>query len=571
MSNNGTMCDVAIIGGGPGGSTLGSLLRKYRPEASVVILDKERFPRDHVGESQLPPIGDVLEEMGCWDKVEAANFPIKIGATFRWGKSDDLWDFEFLPIDQFRDEPRPAQYEGQRRQTAFQVDRLVYDDILLRHAESLGCTVREETLVTDVRTTGDRVEGLEIKGGEVLTARHYVDASGHVGIMRRALGVPTEVPTQLQNIAIWDYWENAEWAVEIGVGATRVQVMSLEHGWLWFIPLGPTRTSIGFICPSSHYKQMKSSPETLYLDAIARDPRIAALTERATRRGEIETTTDWSFVAERCQGENWFLVGESAGFADPVLAAGLTLTHTGARELAYTIRALDEGEHDAAWLKEHYERNQLDRVRQHIRFADYWYAANGQFTDLQEHCQSIARGAGLRLSPEAAWRWLAQGGFTNDSLGQVGIGGLDVSATKQLTAMFVDKDARWKINDYNVFKLNLTGAEERQVPQYADGEITPVTCYFKAGHRLPMTGLFRLLTDILSGTSDIGVIHEQLSNHFQSTLPREHVPVAMKHAVQTLEVMLGEGWLLAKLDKRKPRLNVASPAVGAMIHPNVDG
>ena len=89
---------MAIIGGGPGGSTLGCLLRKYDPTCRVIILEKEKFPRDHIGESQLPPVSGVLEEMGCWDKVEAANFPIKIGATFRWGKSAELWDFEFLPL-----------------------------------------------------------------------------------------------------------------------------------------------------------------------------------------------------------------------------------------------------------------------------------------------------------------------------------------------------------------------------------------------------------------------------------------------------------------------------------------
>lgn len=93
--------DVIVIGGGPAGSTLGTLLRKYNPALNVLILEKEQFPREHVGESQLPPISKILDEMGCWDKVEAANFPIKIGATYRWGSSPKLWDFEFLPVRQF--------------------------------------------------------------------------------------------------------------------------------------------------------------------------------------------------------------------------------------------------------------------------------------------------------------------------------------------------------------------------------------------------------------------------------------------------------------------------------------
>ena len=384
------------------------------------------------------------------------------------------------------------------------------------------------------------------------------------------MGVETQAPTSLQNIAIWDYWENAEWAVEIGVGATRVQVMSLDHGWLWFIPLGPTRTSIGFICPVAHYKTLSGSTEEIYLEAVGRCPRVSSLTTNATRRGEVETTTDWSFVADRCVGDNWFLVGEAAGFADPILAAGLTLTHTGARELAYTINAMDSGAHDRDWLCRHYSDNQLARVRQHIRFADYWYASNGVFTDLQDHCKEIAKEAGLRLNADAAWRWLAQGGFTNDSAGQVGIGGLDVAATKQINAKFAGRDAKWKLNDYNVFKLNLTGAEETTVPRYVDGEIHAVPSYEKAGHRLTRTGVFSVLMDVLETTAEAGEIFTRLQQLFARQLPQSERRVALQHAIQSLEVMLAEGWLLAKLDKKKPRLSVESPEVGTLIHPNAD-
>ena len=160
--------DVVIVGGGPGGSTLGTLLRKYNPELKVLILEKERFPREHVGESQLPPISAVLIEMGCWDKVEAANFPIKIGATYTWGNTVDPWDFEFLPLDAIKeDEPRPAKYEGWRQQTAFQVDRAIYDKILLDQARLLGCEVREETRVAGLERAleppGDPGDGIGIE------------------------------------------------------------------------------------------------------------------------------------------------------------------------------------------------------------------------------------------------------------------------------------------------------------------------------------------------------------------------------------------------------------------------
>src|SRR6187200_1147546 len=142
--------DVVIVGGGPGGSTLGGLIKKYRPNWSVLIAEREKFPREHVGESQLPHIGAVLEELGVWDAVEAAEFPVKIGATFRWGKEPELWDFNFLPPQAYIGQTRPAPYDGVRRLTAFQVDRAIYDDILLRHAARLGCTVCEETAIRDV-------------------------------------------------------------------------------------------------------------------------------------------------------------------------------------------------------------------------------------------------------------------------------------------------------------------------------------------------------------------------------------------------------------------------------------
>ncbi|MCU0317585.1 MAG: tryptophan 7-halogenase, partial [Fimbriimonadaceae bacterium] len=216
MKNN--SYDVAIIGGGPAGSTTGTLLKKYNPNLNVLILEREKFPRDHVGESQLPLISHILHEMEVWEKVEQAGFPIKIGATYRWGKTDDLWDLEFAPGIQSADMPRPGTFDGARRHTAFQVDRAIYDKILLDHAAEFGVEVREETKVTEVLTSGDRVDGLTLESGETITATHYVDASGNVGLIRRALGVEVDCPSSLKNIAIWDYWQNAEWAVEIGVG-----------------------------------------------------------------------------------------------------------------------------------------------------------------------------------------------------------------------------------------------------------------------------------------------------------------------------------------------------------------
>src|SRR5579859_1781179 len=166
MNQTGIHTDVAIIGGGPAGATAACLIRKYRPDLGVTVLEREVFPRDHVGESLLPPISPILVEMGCWDKVEAASFPIKIGATYRWGKRPELWDFDFVPSERFKDEPRPGKFEGQRVGTAFQVDRAIYDKILLDQARDLGCEVREGTPVRTVVKAGDLVQALELESPE---------------------------------------------------------------------------------------------------------------------------------------------------------------------------------------------------------------------------------------------------------------------------------------------------------------------------------------------------------------------------------------------------------------------
>jgi flavin-dependent dehydrogenase len=295
------MYDVAIIGGGPAGSTAGCILKKYNPDLKVVIFEREKFPRDHVGESQLPPISRMLDEMGVWDKVEAAGFPVKIGATYRWGKSPELWDFEFIPPALYVDD-RPGKYEGLRKYTAFQVDRAIYDTILLDHAESLGCEIRRECKVATILHSKDHIDGLELEDGSRVEARYYIDASGHVGILRRALGIKADSPTTLQNIAIWDYWQNAEWAVEIGVGGTRIQILSLGYGWIWFIPLGPTRTSIGLIVPATYYKTCGLKYEELYAKALQEDPLVSRLIAKASSEGSLKTTKDWSFLAERHVG-----------------------------------------------------------------------------------------------------------------------------------------------------------------------------------------------------------------------------------------------------------------------------
>jgi len=561
MIQNGTASqyDVAIVGGGPVGSTASTLLKKYNPDLRIVILEKEKFPRDHVGESQLPSISPIMHEMGVWDDVEAAGFPIKIGASYTWGRTLDQWDFDFYPVEKWQDEPRPASYKGQRKHTAFQVDRAIYDEILLNKAESVGVEVRQETRVEKILVDGKRIDGFELDTGETIRAKYYIDGSGNVALLRRALGVESDAPTALRNIAIWDYWENAEWAVEIGVGATRVQVRSLPYGWVWFIPLGPTRTSIGLICPSEYYKNSGKTPEQLYVQALADQKTVSKLTRNATRQGPVQSCKDWSHLAHTLVGENWFLCGESAGFADPILAAGMSLAHSSAREAAYTILELERGEIDGDWLRNRYDQRNRTNINQHIRFAQYWYSANGCFSDLKENCAVIAKEAGLNISPNEAWRWLSQGGFATESLGLPTFGSFDIASAKQVLELFDEKerDCELLCNGYNVFKLNLHGARHDHMGLLKDGRIEQVDCWLKGVKRLPIHGIYKIVIQILEATSDGAEMINLLKKSFSANPSEFEQGFALVRCVQALEVMIQEGWVLRSKNKKRPMLNVS--------------
>lgn len=562
------MYDVAIIGGGPGGSTCGTYLKKYNPDLKVVLLEREQFPRDHVGESLLPIVPRVLHDIGVWDKVEAADFPVKIGATYRWGNSKDLWDFEFLPNGIFHESPRPGVYEGQRQKTAFQVDRSIYDKILLDHSAENGVEVREQTRVVKVQRTGDTVDGLVLDNGEVITATYYVDASGQSGLVRRAMDVEVDSPTNLRNIAIWDYWQNADWASHVGVGGTRILVLSLGYGWIWFIPLGPTRTSIGLVCPAEYFKQTGLKADEIYAKALDDEPLIKSLLTKATCEGKLTTTNDWSFLAERVAGENWFLVGDACGFADPILSAGMTLAMMGAKHVSHMLLELFRGEISKEWLIDSYNSVHRKRIRQHILFADFWYSANAHFTELKEYTRSIARNAGLDLDADSAFQWLGTGGFANDDPTHPVLGTYSLAAVKQLNQLISGTTSHWQVAQHNVFKLNLEGATEEQIPILFEGRVWPKTAYRRGNSFLPRYGAFGIAINVLEKESLAQAVVERLLAFFREK-PIYDSPSSGVHMILcTIEAMIAEGWVTCETNPAFGLLDIATATENEMIHFN---
>lgn len=540
--------DVAIIGGGPAGSTVGTLLKQMQPHLRVGIFEGAKFPRDHVGESLLPATTEVLHELGAWDDIERAGFPVKLGGLYRWGRTDELYPLAFLQGEKYQDAARPATYEGQRSLTAFQVDRSIFDKILLDHAAASGCEVSEECPVKSVNVDGDRVKGVTLAGpsgeDQHIEAEYYVDASGNRGMIRKAVGISVNAPSSLRNIAIYDYWQDADWGTRAGVDGTYIHVMSIDWGWLWFISMGKTRTSVGLVTSADYYKKSGLSTEELYLKAIACEPLISTLLKPARRENVLKAESDWSYVSDRLVGENWILAGDSAGFADPILSAGVTLAITGARKVAYTLSELFRGELDSNWVKSEYERIQSGNIKDHIRFADYWYSANAKFSDLTQYCSEIASDAGINLDPDEAFRWLAAGGFSSDAGGYMSptAASFRLGTVKQMVGQFGGRAPEWLIQKYKFLKLNVEGATKDVAAAYLDGRIEPQEVFRRGDKRLFLQGFFKraYVTLLLEQSTD-----RVIERMFKFFRPRVTVsdPLLLTYIVEVLEAMVYEGWI----------------------------
>lgn len=549
--NKSISCDVAIVGGGPAGSTVGGLLKLQDPGLDVRIFEAESFPRDHVGESLLPAACSILHEVGAWEKVEGAGFPVKLGGLYRWGLTDDVYSLTFLRGAEYADAPRPAKYDGQRNLTAFQVDRSVFDKILLDHAAELGCQVHSSCPVVAVAKSEDRVQSLHVQSANdstesVVTAEHYIDASGIRAILRKALGIPVSAPTSLRNIAIYGYWQNADWGDRAGQDGTHIYVMSLNWGWLWFIVIGNNRTSVGLVTSAAYYKASKMTPESLYARAIAEEPSICRLLSSAAREAPLKADSDWSFVADRLCGENWFLAGDSGGFADPILSAGITLAMSGARKVAYTVAELRSGRHDPVWLKTEYDRSHRAHIHDHIRFADYWYSVNAKFSELKDYCAEIARDSGLNLNSDQAFQWLGTGGFTGDAGGfeSPSAATFRLSTVKSMVETFSGSRSGWQFFRHDRLRLNLDGADCETVATYHKGHVLPQRTFRRGDACFFIEGFYKQAYISLLTEQSTHAVVQRMFRYFRKR--SSFSDDALKTLIfEVLEALYLSGWIEA--------------------------
>jgi len=324
---------VLVIGGGPGGSTAAALLAKAGMQ--VLLLEREVFPRYHIGESLLASCQATLKLSGAYDAVAAHGFQVKRGAVIYWAEDQWILDWKKL-VD-------PDAW-------SWQVDRAAYDEILLRNAARQGAEVIEGATVRRVIFEGERAVAAEwTRRGEetVHTARFdvVIDASGRHGAIANGHFRMRRQHEVFRNVAMWSYWEGAALLPDSPEGA--INVVSTPHGWWWHIPLGGGRFSVGLVTHKDLYARQRrasASLEAYYLDRLQESATMRELVAGATRVAPVKAEQDYSYVSSRFCGPGYMLVGDAACFLDPLLSTGVHLAQYSGMIAAASIASIARGE-----------------------------------------------------------------------------------------------------------------------------------------------------------------------------------------------------------------------------------
>jgi FAD-dependent halogenase len=328
--------DVVVVGGGPGGSTLASLVAMQGHR--VVVLEKEEFPRYQIGESLLPStVYGVCRLTGVSNDLDRAGFTRKRGGTYRWGSNPDLWTFAFSVSPTLASETSYA----------YQVERSKFDKILLDHAAKLGADVRERCAVTGVVSEDGRVRGVSYldAGGNPrqICAKYVVDASGNKSRIYQEVGGLRKYSEFFRSVALFGYFEGGKRLPPPNSG--NILAAAFDSGWFWYIPLSDSLTSVGAVVRREMADKIQGDRETALRGLIDECPLISDYLRGAKRiteglYGQLRVRKDYSYHNTKFWRPGMVLVGDAACFVDPVFSTGVHLATYSALLAARSINSV---------------------------------------------------------------------------------------------------------------------------------------------------------------------------------------------------------------------------------------
>src|SRR5437667_392359 len=354
--------DVLVIGGGPAGAVAATLLADAGHR--VLVLERERFPRYHIGESLLSATLPILDAVGATPAIERHGFLHKPGGTFQWGRQREPWSFRF------REDPGG-------RPHAYQVVRAEFDQLLLENARAHGAGVREEHAVTAVEADGGQpiVHARSVGGATLRFApRFVIDASGQAAVIGRARGF-RQFDDFFKNLAIFGYFRGAERLP--GELANHILSAAFADGWFWYIPLHDGTMSVGAVVDARRWRALADGdPEGTYRGLIVRCPAIAERLARATLVSPIRIIRDYSYTSTRFTGAGFLLAGDAACFIAPVFSTGVHLACLAGFLGARAVDGVLAGVAPEALALAEYEAAYRGAFERYLRFLYFFYDHN---------------------------------------------------------------------------------------------------------------------------------------------------------------------------------------------------
>ncbi len=333
--------DVVIIGGGPAGSTVSTLLAQRG--LKVGLFEREKFPRFHIGESLIPETYWVLRRLNMLPKMQASHFVKKYSVQFVNALGRESAPFYFW-------DNKPHECSQ-----TWQVVRSEFDQMMLDNAREHGVDAHEGVHVLEVVFDGERATGVRVREADgtrrEIAAKVVVDASGQAALLQNRFKLRVWDPV-LNKGAIWTYWKGAYRDTGRDEGATMVLQTEDRHGWFWYIPQHDDTVSIGVVAPFDHlFKNRAGTHEQTYEEEVAACPALKRRIGSATRATGYFVTRDYSYRSREVAGDGWVLVGDAFGFLDPLYSSGVLLALKSGELAADAIAdGLERGDTSAAQL-----------------------------------------------------------------------------------------------------------------------------------------------------------------------------------------------------------------------------